>query len=176
MNCSSDGKDLLRGRIMGFSSQNCTKTTNIRAKATDLFSPKAKCCFTQPCQSWAQIPLPNPGMLGTALPNPGTVGTASPALPALHNSQHSQPLCALLRLQSFPLLHSWEWAQGRDWGWESTRAGGTASAWAAGCRGCLASEHLSRDQRAAKGHAVKTSRDGRRCSWAAGVWEGGRRQ
>lgn len=122
---------------MGFSNQNRTKTTSIRAKATDLVSSKAKCSFTQACQCWAQTPLPTPGMLGTALPAPGAVGTASPALPALHNIQHSQSLCALLRLESFPLLYSWEWAQGRDCGWERTRAGGTATAWAAGCRGSL---------------------------------------
>lgn len=54
-------------------------------------------------------------------------------------------------------------------GWDNRSVGRS-------CRVSLSNEHLSRDLRAAKGHAVKTSRDGRKYSWAAGFLEGGQRQ
>lgn len=57
-----------------------------------------------------------------------------------------------------------------DWGWDGTRDR-TRDGWdgcSVGRRGSLDKEHLSREQRAAKGHAVQTWRDGRRSSCAAG--------
>lgn len=134
---------------MGFSNQNRTKTTSMRAKATDLVSPKAKCCFTQPYQSWAQTPLPNPGMLGTALLAPGTMGTASPALPALCTTSSTLSLSA--PCSGWSNFHCCIRGNGLKAGTgagkgDRTRVSGTATAWAAGCRDSLASEHLSRDQ------------------------------